>query len=100
MISKVYNRYPKSIIISLDSCTGAQKARKLSILHTEPEVRTEEPEEQEKKEEREGEEEWKQRDETTKGKEAPADKGKKLRRDRLIFRKEGTKGFFKAGYIV
>ena len=49
------------------------------------------------KEEREGQEE---RDETTKGKEAPAEIGKKLRRGRLIFRKEGTKGFIDAGYIV
>ena len=31
----------------------------------------------------------------TKGKEAPADIGKKLRRGRLIFRKEGTKGFYR-----
>ena len=38
-----------------------------------------------KKEEREVQEEW-----------APADQGKKLRRrGRLIFRKEGTKGFIK-----
>ena len=52
----------------------------------------------EKKEEREGQEE---RDKTTKGKEAPADIGKKLRRGRLIFRKEGTtlKGFVDAAYI-
>ena len=28
-----------------------------------------------------------------KGKEVPADKGKKLQRGRLIVRKEGTKGF-------
>ena len=37
-----------------------------------------------KREEREGQ------DETTKGKEAPADIEKKLQRCRLIFRKEGT----------
>ena len=53
--------------------------------------------EQEKKDEREGQEE---RDETTKDKEAPADIGKKLQRGRLIFRKEGTKGFIDVGYIV
>ena len=52
------------------------------------------------KEEREEKEEWKEQDETTKGKEAPVDKGKKLRRGRLIFRKEGTKGFIEAFYIV
>ena len=34
-----------------------------------------------------------ERNETTKGKGAPADQGKKLRRGRLIFRKEDTKGF-------
>ena len=39
-------------------------------------------------------------DETTKGKEAPADIGKKLQRGRLIFRKEGTKGFIEPSYIV
>ena len=39
-------------------------------------------------------------DKTTKGKEAPADKGKRLRRCRLIFRKEDTKGFIDAGSIV
>ena len=54
-------------------------------------------EEQEKKEDQEGQEE---RTETTKSKEAPADKGKKLRRGRPIFRKEGTKRFMEAGYIV
>ena len=32
-----------------------------------------------------------EQDETTKDKEVPADKQKKLRRGRLIFRKEGTK---------
>ena len=37
---------------------------------------------------------------TTEGKEAPVDKGEKLRRGRLIFRKEGTKGFIDAGYMV
>ena len=42
-----------------------------------------------KKEEREGQ------DETTKGKEAPADIEKKLQRCRLIFRKEGTKSFYR-----
>ena len=88
--AKVCNRYPKSIIISLDSSTGTQKARKLPNFRTEPEVRTELQEEQEKREEREGKED---RDETTKGKEAPAEKGKKLRRGMLIFRKEGMKGF-------
>ena len=53
-----------------------------------------------KKEERERQEE---RDKKTKGKEALPDKRKKLRRGRLIFRKtrkEGTKGFIEAGYIV
>ena len=69
----------------------------MSIFGTEPELRTEQRDEQEKKEEREGQEE---RDETTKGKEAPADNGKKLQRGRPIFRKEGTKGFIEAGYIV
>ena len=48
-------------------------------------------------EEREGQEE---RDETLIGKEAPADVLKKLRRGRLIFRREGTKCFIDAGYIV
>ena len=62
----------------------------MAILCTEPDVRTEKREEQEKKEE----------PETTKGKEAPADKGKKLRRGRLIFKKEGTKGVIEAGNIV
>ena len=52
------------------------------------------------KEEWEGQEEWEERDETKKGKEAPTDKGTKLRRGRLIFRKKGTKGFIEAGYIV
>ena len=51
----------------------------------------------EKKEERERQEE---RHKKTKGKEAPADKGKKLRRGRLRFRKEGTNAFIKAGYRV
>ena len=60
-------------------------------------MKTEKRDEQEKKEEREGQEE---RDETRKGKKAPADIGKKLQRGRLIFRKEGTKGFIKAGFIV
>ena len=52
-------------------------------------MRTEKREEQEKKEEQEecGEE----RDETTKGKEAPAEKRKKLRRGRLIFRRKERK---------
>ena len=50
------------------------------------------------KEEQEGQEEWEERDETTKGKEAPADIGKKLQRGRLIFRKEGTEDFIDAGY--
>ena len=59
--------------------TGVQKARKLSIFRTEPEVRTKSLDEQEKKEEREGQEE---RDETTKGKEAPEDIGTKLQRGR------------------
>ena len=54
-------------------------------------MRPEELEEQEKKEER---------DKKTKGKEAPADKGKKLQRGRLIFSKECTKGFIEDGYIV
>ena len=54
---------------------------------------------QEKKEEREGQEERKERDETTNGKEVRADKRKKLQRGRMIFRKEGTKGFIEAGYI-
>ena len=57
-------------------------------------MKTEKRDEQEKKEEREGQ------DETTKGKEAPEDIGKKLQRGRLIIRKEGTKGFIDAGYIV
>ena len=39
-------------------------------------------------------------DEKTKGKEAPADKGKKLRKGRLIVRKEGAKGFIEAGYVA
>ena len=60
-------------------------------------MRRESWDEQEKKEEREGQVE---RDETTKGKEAPADIGKKLQGGRLIFRKESTKGFIDAGYIV
>ena len=71
----------------------------MSIFRTEPEVRTTYREEQEKNEEREGWEQQEEWDETTKVKEAPADKGKKLRTGRLIFRKEGTKGFIKAGYI-
>ena len=50
-----------------------------------------------KNEKRERQEE---RDKKTKGKEAPVDKGKKLRRGRLIFRKEGTEGFIEAGFIV
>ena len=37
---KVYDRYPKSTITS-GSSMGAQKARKLSIFHTQPGVRTE-----------------------------------------------------------
>ena len=53
-------------------------------------MRTEQREEQEKKEERERQEE---QDKKTKGKKAPADKGKKLQRRSLIFRKEGTKGY-------
>ena len=65
------------------------------VFPIKPEVRTEKREEQEKKEEREWQEEW---DKKTKGKEAPADKWKKLRRGRLIFRKDGTKGFIEAGY--
>ena len=36
LISKVYDRYPKSMIISPGSSTGAQKAKKLSIFPTEP----------------------------------------------------------------
>ena len=64
-------------------------------------MRTEEWEEQEKKEEREEREEREEQDETTEGKGAPADKGKKLRRGRLIiFRKEVTKGFIETCYIV
>ena len=59
------------------------------IFRIELEVRPEEREEQEKKEKRERQEE---QDKKTKGKEAPADKWKKLRRGELIFRKEGTKG--------
>ena len=52
-----------------------------------------------KKEEREDQgdqeerDEWDEWQETTKGKGAPAVQGKKLQRGRLIFRKEGTKGF-------
>ena len=44
---------------------------------------------------KEVQEKWEEQDqeETTKGKGAPVDQGKKLRRGRLIFRKEGTKGF-------
>ena len=38
--------------------------------------------------------------ETTKGKEAQAEKGKKFRRGRLIFRKQGSKSFIDADYIV
>ena len=53
----------------------------------------------EKREEQEKKEEWKERDETTNGKEVPADKRKKIQRGRIIFRKEGTKGFIEAGYI-
>ena len=34
-----------------------------------------------------------ERDERTKGKEAPEDIGKKLQKGRLIFRKKSTKGF-------
>ena len=82
---------------------SAQKARKLSILRTEPEVRTEWWEEQESSLpalQRVGKEERKEWDETTNGQEALADKREKLRRGRIIFRKEGTKGFIKAGYIV
>ena len=41
LISKVYNRYPKSIIISSGSSTGAQNTRKFSIFDTGSEVRTE-----------------------------------------------------------
>ena len=41
-----------------------------------------------------------ERDEKTKGKEAPANKGKKLRRGRLIFRNEDTKDFIEVGYPV
>ena len=52
-------------------------------------MKEEKREEQEKKEEREWQEE---QDKKTKGKEAMVDKGKKLERGRLIFRKEGTKG--------
>ena len=48
---------------------------------------------QEEWEEQEDQEEWDEQEETTKGKRAPADQGKKLRTGRLIFRKEGTKGF-------
>ena len=92
MISKAYDRYPKSVSSS-GSSTGARKARKLSIFHTEPEAGREYREEQEQKEERE------ERYETIKGKEAPADIGKKFQRSRLIFRKEGTIGFIEAGYI-
>ena len=47
-------------------------------------------------EEQEGQEEqdeWAEREETTKGKGALADQGKKLRRGRLIFMQEGTKGW-------
>ena len=50
----------------------------------------------EDREEWEGQEEQDERDErdkTTKGKEASANKGKKLQRGRLIFRKEYAKGF-------
>ena len=57
-------------------------------------MKTEKQDEQEKKEEREGQ------DETTKGKETPVDIAKKLQRGRLIFKREGTKGFIDAGYIV
>ena len=53
----------------------------------------EEQEVQEEWEEQEDQEEWDEQEETTKGKRAPADQGKKLRTGRLIFRKEGTKGF-------
>ena len=52
---------------------------------------------EEKKDEWEGQEE---RDKRTKGKEVPADKGKKLRRGRLIFRKKTTEGFIEADYII
>ena len=50
----------------------------------------------EEREDQEEQEEWDDRDkqeQTTKGKEAPADQGKKLRRGWLIFRKESTKDF-------
>ena len=69
------------------------------IFRTKPKVRTEKREELAKKE-RERQEEW---DKKTEGKEAPADKGKKLRRGRIIiiiFRKERTKAFIDAGFIV
>ena len=59
-------------------------------------MRTEGREEQEQKVEQKGQEE---RDETTKGKEAPADIETKLQRRRIIFRKESTK-FIDASYIV
>ena len=45
-------------------------------------------------------EEKEEEDKTIKDKEAPADIGKKLRRGTLIFRKEGTKAFIEAGFIV
>ena len=64
------------------------------VFPIKPEVRTEKREEQEKKEEREWQEE---RDKKTKGKEAPADKGKKLRRGRLIFRRKAPKALSRLG---
>ena len=50
-------------------------------------------EEHEELEGQEEQEEWHERDKKTKGKEAPTDKGKKLRRGILIFRQESREGF-------
>ena len=84
MISKVYDKYAKSIIL-FKQLYGCSKGKKM--VHFSSRARSEEgiTGGAGKKEERERQEE---RDKKTKGKEVRADKGTKLPKGRLIFRSE------------